>query len=241
VLVLIWSVPYWGIIGYMAMKEKLFCADDSHQNRENCCESFNLFRKRASWPENIMDRPIDSIRSEPRCEAMLVRQLITRLRRGAIPGDWSVFQELVEGHIDYYLGLSSSRTLLSILETYVDHGTTAESKNALIAISLISYEKLVQTRNQYFSCNEVESDGEPKLLWSGMTTFRTERGDMPRNFFARLFRTLSDTPMILLIFHRLMTDAFQDPRFTLRFLEDRVGQKTQFQDAATKYLRGKER
>lgn len=218
--------------------KKYHCADSAHASRNDCIADLHKFMQRDEWPEGLIDQSINSlIRSTP-CLAFRLKAVITRLRRGNKRTDWRFFKKLVNRHLEFWLSEADSRTLVSILDTYIDHGSIKERKNALIAVSMVSYEKLVQTKESLFTLTRKAEDtvAENVPLWSGLNGFSLESGDMPRNLFRRYSEALSDTPTIRQLFSRIMKDMIDAESSTMSILAERSREDVSFLQTYLKFL-----
>jgi len=92
-----------------------------------------------------------------------------------------------------------------MLDTYADYGNPEISRNALLATTIVNCEKMFKTKDMCFTLTPKPFRGEKRILFaSGLDTFILVKADMPRNFFIRLQRSISTTPIIHTMFKRLM-------------------------------------
>lgn len=218
--------------------DKLKCLNNNHSSWETCWKTFVTLEV----PRNsntILNAPTSELSKLYPCELCEFKVLMIRLRRACdlienrqigaknnVSSDWSRFIEIHSKNSDQYLNRFDCRWLISILDTYIDYGTIAESKNAMLATSLVNYEKFAITESL---CVHNRSDRFPiiqskifnrtqKPIWSGLKTIQLSNDDFPTNFFKRYANTLKDTPIILKIYNKLMKVMINDSRSTINII-----------------------
>jgi len=146
---------------------------------------------------------LEELQEKTECDSILIKRLIARLRRKLKKkpwqDDWELFKEVFEGHHEYWLSITNFRMLVSIMDTYVDHGNAAESKNALLVTSLAGWEKIVSARMKFVQPIELSDEEHRHNITNARGRcgygFR-DGGDMPLNLFKRMIRSTNDTPVI---------------------------------------------
>lgn len=176
-----------------------------HKNVSECYAA--LHRYKVPRKDNtICDIPLKILRRDTPCQYELIKKLIIRLRRNSKHGDFLLFKEIVESNLGALLKTLNARWLVSLLDCYIDHGDDVESRNALIAVSIVNCEKMIKTRDVQFRFEPVDDfDGSVRYEFAdGLDTFITGDADMPANFFKRIRAKVSTTPHIHKMFKSLM-------------------------------------
>ncbi|MEM7782262.1 MAG: Stf0 family sulfotransferase [Planctomycetota bacterium] len=112
----------------------------------------------------------------------------------------------------------STRWLVAICDTIADHGTPLQAANSLQLVIWINTLKLAETErvfeqrptaNHRYQGKSISSmatflESWPHSLWDGVSSYLVTEGDMPRNMFGRMRKSLSSTPLLLQIFETLI-------------------------------------
>ncbi len=140
-----------------------------------------------------------------------VKSLIVNLRRNRDSGNsWRSFTAIVERSIEQICNTFDSRWLISICDTYVDYGDEVASRNALLIVQIINFEKLWATNLLMFDV-ELNKEKERILkkhrvvhLWDGVYSMNINHGDMINNFFNRLNGLMAETPVLETIYYTVL-------------------------------------
>ena len=141
-----------------------------------------------------------------------IKPLIASLRQGKdVDSHWPEFKSTVEKNISDVCKEFDTRWLVSVADTYADHGNEIESRNALYISLIADFEKLWGT---YLLMHDVTLNPE-KLellkknkvipLWDGMYSFNINHGDMTNNLFMRIDALLKETPELHQIFNMVIS------------------------------------
>ena len=140
-----------------------------------------------------------------------VQALTLYLRRGVhTDSTFRCLRQLVEGNLDLVLEQLNSRWLISICDSYVDHGDPVAARNAALISAFLTWERLAATharwadptRNTNAVTEPVPERNVP--LWDGLVTVHLMRGDTTCNLLARYTRLLAATPHLLRIWRELL-------------------------------------
>jgi hypothetical protein len=140
-----------------------------------------------------------------------IRKLISKLRKGTdTDKNWPAFIKLVEENLPSVCRELDTRWLVSICDTYVDFGDDITSRNALLVVQMVNFEKLWATNLLMYDV----APNEQKLaelkknkvipLWDGMYSFNINHGDMTWNLFSRMDKLIKETPVIHAIYLTLI-------------------------------------
>ena len=156
------------------------------------------------------DTPEAKLGPAPRMLPQLTA-LTVYVRRGVhAEASFRCLRQLVEGQLDSVLAQLSTRWLVSICDSYADHGDAIEARNALLISSFLNWERLAATYVRWAVPGRVghrvdapvPPDNQP--LWDGLMTVQLERGDTVSNLLARYARLLAPTPPLLAIWRTLL-------------------------------------
>lgn len=130
-----------------------------------------------------------------------LKSYIIILRRENNLSIFKLFKHIVENNINIVLKLNS-RWLISIADTYIDHGNDNEKKTALLISSIMTWEKMSH------------STGKLKRLWDGLQTIHKYKGDAHSNLAKRIKKTIGKE-FLYQLFLALIERGTTDSRFTL--------------------------
>ncbi|MCF8359242.1 MAG: hypothetical protein K9H26_10815 [Prolixibacteraceae bacterium] len=155
--------------------EAIFPASKSIKYCPNCEVKIN--------PEECFYPTFDNLR-----EAIIM--LIRNLRRGHNTklSKQALFL-LVKENINLITQSFNLRDLVSIVDTYADHGTPTQQANALIISAFFNMCKISDTFLQF--CNRREMETQPEsngvfYLYDGVNSLRLQYDDMPSVLFFRI-------------------------------------------------------
>jgi hypothetical protein len=139
-----------------------------------------------------------------------VKSLIPLLRKNKYAKDlWVEFRDLIKDHLEEICRDLDTRWLVSVCDTYVDCGDEIYSRNAMMVVQLVNFEKLWAT---YLLMHDVK-ENQDKIqqlkknkvipLWDGMYSFNINHGDMTNNLFYRIETLMKATPEIEAIYREV--------------------------------------
>jgi hypothetical protein len=152
--------------------------------------------------------------SEPslnRDQLAVIREII-HLRRGIeSPSHMACLRALIDEGGQSLLESLSTRWLISITDTFADHGTAAERGNAIAITVLANVTRMAETERLFLTDASVDESkretyvmpGAP--LWDGMVSYAIRHGDMPINMWTRMRSLLTATPILLSIFEIVLS------------------------------------
>jgi hypothetical protein len=117
---------------------------------------------------------------------------------------------LAEGG-DSLLACFSTRWLVSIADTFADHGYPIERGNAMAIVVLANVTRLAETERLYLNDaaidrTRLEEFAMPvKPLWDGIVNYAVKHGDMPLNMWTRMRSVLTETPTLLSVFEAVLS------------------------------------
>lgn len=133
------------------------------------------------------------------------------LRRGARPAStFRCLRQLVEGNLPAVLEQLDSRWLVSVCDSYADHGDPLSARNALLISAFIAWERLAATHARWADPQRttMRVDAPPPAtngpLWDGLVTVHLRRGDTVNNVLIRYARMLAETPVLLAVWRELL-------------------------------------
>lgn len=136
-----------------------------------------------------------------------VKSLIALLRNNKYEKNlWEEFRNFICDNIEGICRDLDTRWLVSVCDTYVDCGDEVYSRNAMLVVQLVNFEKLWAT---YLLMHDVK-ENQDKIrqlkrnkvipLWDGMYSFNINHGDMTNNLFFRIETLMKSTPEIEAIY-----------------------------------------
>ncbi|MDF3057469.1 MAG: hypothetical protein K0R17_1684 [Rariglobus sp.] len=132
---------------------------------------------------------------------------IVRLRRAVEPArSWSRFTRLLADYEGVLYAHLNSRWLVSICDTYGDHGDEKERLAGVGLSAFVNVLKLSESERIHMVEPALKAGGlmPPRPLWDGMMSYNMAGGDMPRNLFERMGNSLRSVPHL----HRLWLEIF---------------------------------
>jgi hypothetical protein len=141
----------------------------------------------------------------------VIREIIY-LRRRIDPNEHLArFRSLLCDGGEDLLGSFSTRWLVSIADTFADHGSDSERANAMMVVILANVTKLAETERLILKDITVDFQQQEKYvtpgapLWDGMTSYALKQGDMPGNMWTRVRALMSETPTLSFIFETILS------------------------------------
>jgi hypothetical protein len=189
---------------------------------------YSLYLTQFNKKDNrILSISIDTLKDKIKCEFSLMKILLIRLRRNKNLNDWNLFRELLEKNLDFMLNTDDdefsfsnidqfdkiipgirTRWFTAFLDTYVDHGTPIESKNALIAMLFLKNEGIFSTLMDFYTLEKKTYKYNYKKDLCGFHI--QKETDVITNYINRIDMVLSDTPLILKIFKHMLKRLLQN-------------------------------
>jgi hypothetical protein len=120
------------------------------------------------------------------------------------------FRHLLNSGGEELLQPFSTRWLVSVADTFADHGNHPERGNAMIIVVLASVTRMAETERLYLndaSVNQSRQDScvmSSTPLWDGMVGYLIKQGDMPINMWTRIRALMVDTPILSFIFETVL-------------------------------------
>jgi hypothetical protein len=153
---------------------------------------------------------------------LYVKKLIVALRRQQnTEANWTLFKNFIENNINIICKEFDTRWLVSIADTYIDHGNAIEKRNAMYISLIANFEKIWATKLLMFDI-ELNSLKLKRLkqnaivpLWDGMYSFNINRGDMVNNLFDRLTGIMKETPCLFQIYNTIIAKLIDNKNSTL--------------------------
>lgn len=212
------------------MSQKSHCTVENHRSIGDCLLALDRTR------EPDASSPQDLVYAVP-CLFTRIKHRIIRLRRRT-DDDWTAFRNEVESNLDTILNHFDTRWLISVCDTYADHGDPVERRNAMLISLMVTWEKLSLShrlaqgdlRNPDADPAALHAMLEPQPLWDGMTCMVTsELANVLPNMFTRLTGLVSETPVIGRILRTVFDRMRAHDHSTLTFL-NRHHPRDLFQD-----------
>jgi hypothetical protein len=143
----------------------------------------------------------------------LITLTIKNLRRGDdLENSKELFFELIKANINEICKDFDLRWLISVVDTYADHGTELEKSNAMIISTYANMIKIADTAHFLVSTNNgrrVVKHKEVKLLqgvvymYDGINSLQIKTDDMPNILFYRIDDRLKHTPELWCLFEEI--------------------------------------
>lgn len=182
------------------MKKKPLLKDDRFKHFYEKIENRRVCKSRfvGREPNEIMQMVRSPLPKHPNFFVRLKSYIII-LRRNDDPHIFELFKDAVE-HID--MSQLNSRWLISIADTYIDHGNEIEKLTALLISGIMTWEKMAH------------SNGKFEQLWDGLQTVHRRKGDAHINLAKRIKKTIGKK-FLYQLFLALIERGTTDSRFTL--------------------------
>jgi len=141
----------------------------------------------------------------------VIREIIYLRRRIDPVVHMARFRLLLNEGGEDLLRAFSTRWLVSIADTYADHGADSERANAMIIVMLANVTKLAETERLYLKDVGIDPKRQGECimagtpLWDGMVSYAIKHGDMPINMWMRVRAILVDTPTLSSIFETVLS------------------------------------
>jgi hypothetical protein len=104
----------------------------------------------------------------------------------------------------------STRWLVSIADTFADHGVHPERGNAMAIVMLANITRMAETERLYLKDPSVDQARQDECvipdtpLWDGMVGYAIKHGDMPINMWTRIRALMVETPTLSFIFETVL-------------------------------------
>jgi hypothetical protein len=152
-----------------------------------------------------------AVRSSPQPPVLpQVLPLTVYLRRGVTPtATFQCLRQLVDHRLDDMLEQLDVRWLVSICDSYADHGDPVDARNGLLIATFLNWERLAATHALWADPQRhtmhVDAPAAQNVpLWGGLYTVHLRRGDTVNNMLIRYARALAATPSLLAIWRTLV-------------------------------------
>jgi hypothetical protein len=136
-----------------------------------------------------------------------ILQLIKNLRRGDdLEDSKKLFFWIITNNIDRIVIKFDLRDLISIVDTYADHGNELQKAQAMIISSFFNCIKISDTFLQYSDITphtQPESNGVFHL-YNGVNSLRLEYDDMPSVLFFRIRTVLKSDDVLSIIWTEIL-------------------------------------
>jgi hypothetical protein len=136
-----------------------------------------------------------------------LKQLIRNLRRGDnLEESKREFFAEMENNISYWCSKLTLRWLVSLVDTYADHGTPAEQPRAMMVSIYFNMVKIADTSRLLTSPNR---NLLPRLLddvvfmYDEVNSLKITSDDMPNILFWRINNQLKTSPVLLALFEAI--------------------------------------
>jgi len=137
--------------------------------------------------------------SHVRCPMLRVKQCIIALRRcrRLDKAAMGAFRHTIEDNLDFIVERVNSRWIVSILDTYGDYGDTAERRNAMLGVLLISFDRFVDSVRRCHAGEADELRVRDRKFYDGLTTPSLgHSADTHRNMLCRIGKCWKSTPAV---------------------------------------------
>ena len=136
-----------------------------------------------------------------------LKQLIKNLRRGDnLQESKAIFFEEIGKNYNYWCKKLTLRWLISVADTYIDHGTPTEQRNAMV---ISTYFNLVKIADTAMLLKQPNSYMLPRLLedvvfmYDEVNSLKITSDDMPNILFYRIDRLMAETPHLQQLFEEV--------------------------------------
>lgn len=155
-----------------------------------------------------------------------LKQLIRNLRRGVdLEASKQAFFTEMEQNYTYWCDNLSLRWLISVADTYIDHGNPTESRNAMV---ISTYFNMVKIADTAMLLTQPNSYMLPRLLddvvfmYDEVNSLKITSDDMPNILFFRIDRLMQATPVLNAFFEAIKTRLAKHSR-TLKIADYHKG------------------
>lgn len=136
--------------------------------------------------------------------------LVRRTRRCEdMPKSWQRLQHLVEGHLEEIATTFSARWLLSICDSYADHASPIERRNAFaisLFVNMIKFADTSRLMRGPIDPSKLEPLRSPDrpIVFSEMRCIHLGNSDTLLNLSKRMTLLLEETPVLARLFQALL-------------------------------------
>ena len=195
-----------------------------HQDNTQDCFKFFVELEFPREDNKILEYTIEELKEKIKCDFILLKILMVRLRRYSNEQDFNLFKELINKNLSTILESDEKflniRWIISILETFVDFGDDIESRNALIAITFHRNEKFFSTFLDFFQIfpkTVHEPNFDRYIIGMKMESF----SDTAINYFKRIQDKITKTPIIFALFQKMMKYLLRNEETLLHILSEK--------------------
>lgn len=184
---------------------------------------FTMFEVPRDDLDIMMSHPI--LMFKDGCDLLNLKKLMIRLRRGKrskgwrgrFTGidytyqslDWELFRLLVISNLEILIKYLDARYLWSVVDTFVDYGSSVEKLAGLSISNWMYQERFSQTLNNIYNLYEKASPvlDSQYLYWGGMRSNLLRADDAMDVFITKNLECLTEVPYLKSIFIELMNRA----------------------------------
>ena len=187
---------------------------------------FNRFEILPRNDFSIMEAPSNAF-FNGECDILDYKKLIIRLRRNKrafsnrikFKGydyphrdtDWSLFRDITNTYYDAIFQCFSTRSLWSVIDTFVDHAEYPENLAALAISNFMFQERFAQTLRCIYELQPKDKPIEGQLLyWGGMKTNQLKGDDAYDVFLTRNLECFEKFPLVCSFFEEILLRASQE-------------------------------
>ena len=152
-----------------------------------------------------------------------IQYLIVQLRNARdVKTNFQAFQTFIAQYQRDILETTDLRWLVSICDTYADHGTPVERRNALL-VSLFANlirlsDTIIKTLEQTPNETMIAMMKSCQLpLFDGLLTLHLDKQDTCLNLAKRLTRLLSETPFFLAVYQKVIQASLDNDSLLGKF------------------------
>jgi len=139
----------------------------------------------------------------PNENAFNIVKLIVKIRRGIdVHNNTIAFSGLIIKHFTTIIPGLTTRWLVSVTDTMADYMEYGGANEALLVSQYINMIKLGQTYINHCGEYSKPSTYPATELWDGVTEYMIDGGDMPRNMYNRINKSIKN-PVIKRIFNEV--------------------------------------
>jgi hypothetical protein len=198
-------------------------------NSQDCFRNFTELE----FPKDdnkILKYSAKILKQKIKCDFILLKILMVRLRRSSNKEDWKLFKVILNKNLNIILESEENylniRWIVSILESFIDFGDDIESRNALIAVSFHRNEKFFSTLLDFFEISaKTTYEHNQRRYIIGMPL--NDKTDLPEKYFRRIKDKLTETPLIYGLFQKIIKYLVRNEETLLNILS-RQGKEKNF-------------